>query len=677
MSKYNESFEAHSELSNLLSGVLEESVDMDCENFPFTSEFRSLADRYGNCSELNHGGMKRIEVVQDNLTGSPVAKATLIDQTNPDAVEAFFREARITAALKHPNIITVYDIGFDENERPFFMMELLAGDCLQTVLTKLKNGNRDYLKRYPLNVRLNIFLKICDAISYAHSYGVVHLDLKPENIQLGQFGEVYVCDWGLAKIISDDREFKTFDTGVYNIGTLSGDIKGTPGYMAPEQIKKKFGKKGKRTDVFSLGALLFSLLNLTPPFAGEDLKTTLNNTISKQFTDWDKKLPQSLKAVCMKAMSLKRAQRYPTVDLLSKEIIAYLNGFATAAEDAGFISQLKHFINRNKRISYTVFLSTIILFITSSIFVKKLKQNEKEARLAQKNAETNLKRFKTEQRKAEKAYTLYSGEKKMAHRRLLKIHESENLKQQNLPTLILLSRHYISIGSYENAVKLLKTVIRLHPDHSKALTLLGEAYLFQFEFAEAAVTFEKIGAIKYNELSTICEKYVKLKADSEHLPDEHFTELLTELNSNNSLKNYAIKLIEMLPLVDYRESFIPLLEKSLEILNPKQEILNFTVERKEGKNYIDLSNNPGITNIKPLNDIYIHSLNLRNSGVKNLNSLPNKPKLYALDLSGTNFTNVLQLVRGFPGLKELTISDGQFTDKEIGMLPRALKLIYR
>ena len=170
-------------------------------------DFLTTEDRYQESKIVDQGGMKKIIKTTDSLTSRSVAKALLIDYEDEDKVERFLKEARLTAALEHPNIIPVYDIGFDEKEGPYFIMKLVGGRNFATILKSLSSKNSAESpassESFSLQDLMDIFLKICDAVAYAHSKGIVHLDLKPENIQIGEYGEVLVCDWGLAKILDE------------------------------------------------------------------------------------------------------------------------------------------------------------------------------------------------------------------------------------------------------------------------------------------------------------------------------------------------------------------------------------------------------------------------------------------------------------------------------------------
>ena len=174
--------------------------DYRLEKFYFDSdEKESLSDelsqnRYTDFQEIGRGGMKAIFSVLDNYGKRKVAYARLVSSEDEKLSDAFIREARLTAQLEHPNIISVYDVGMEQSGAPYFTMELKTGDSLSSALKK----------EYDLNSMLNVFIKICDAIAYAHSRKIIHLDLKPDNVQLGKFGEVMVCDWGLSKVIDSE-----------------------------------------------------------------------------------------------------------------------------------------------------------------------------------------------------------------------------------------------------------------------------------------------------------------------------------------------------------------------------------------------------------------------------------------------------------------------------------------
>lgn len=317
------------QLQTQLTELCSEALDVTTETRrhlarPFIPEGISDQTRFQEQSFHAIGGMKRIFKVKDVRTNRFVALAELKDQRPSEAKKnQFLREARIAAALEHPHIMPVYDLGVNNYGQPFFTMKFLRDESLYKVLKEWSKRNPVYMRQYPRRTLLAAFLKICEAVAYAHSCGVIHLDIKPANIMIGAYGEVYLCDWGLAKIVheaEESSESPSFDATTFNDITLSGQIKGTPGFMAPEQIDRNLGRKDERTDIYALGALLYHILTLKKPLSGlpvqEILQRTLSGEISKPSEISIDPVSKDMEAVCLKAMQPAPALRYPKVSQL-------------------------------------------------------------------------------------------------------------------------------------------------------------------------------------------------------------------------------------------------------------------------------------------------------------------------------------------------------------------------
>jgi len=271
---------------------------------------------------IGRGGMGEVVVAQDQRIGREVAVKRIRAQTpTHDAVERFLREARIQARLDHPAIVPVYELGTDAAGLPYFTMKRLTGVTL---------GKR-LADKAPIQPLLNAFVAVCNAIQLAHTRGVVHRDLKPSNIMLGDFGEVYVLDWGVARVIAD-RSRSTHpmqaiaDHDAIEDGTTAGAILGTPGYMPPEQIKGS--EVGPSADVYALGAILFEILAGEPlhPRGEAALGTTLTHpqeAPAKRAAD--RTIPPELDGVCFDALA-EAADARPTARELATRIQAYLDG---------------------------------------------------------------------------------------------------------------------------------------------------------------------------------------------------------------------------------------------------------------------------------------------------------------------------------------------------------------
>jgi serine/threonine protein kinase len=394
-----------------------ENVDF-VEFSPLYREISENSDNYSDSTKIDAGGMKSIYRVFDKNTGRYLAMAKLHDDTPEELYEPFIREARLTAALEHPNIIKVHEINLDSNGAPFFTMDLKIGDSLSDILEKLKQKDEEYLKQYQLRSLMMIYLKICDAIAYSHSREILHLDLKPENIQVGHYGEVLVCDWGLAKIIgqeTNDDEL-LLNPDLLNNVTLSGHIKGTPGYMSPEQVDQQ-KHKTKAMDIYALGAILYSLLTIERPLEGDTdeilTKTLEGQVISPKLRTPDADIPDSLNAVVLKAMNIAPDKRYVTVDNLTVDIHKYLDGYSTGAENADAFKELSLFYQRNKTLCKVSIGALITLITATIIFINYLNQSRNNEELARKEAEANQHAAEVSRIEAEMNFKKYVSEKEM------------------------------------------------------------------------------------------------------------------------------------------------------------------------------------------------------------------------------------------------------------------------
>ncbi len=220
--------------------------------------------RYLQRAVLGEGGMGQVQQVDDAVLGRSVARKVMHSDiaARPEGVKRFLREARVQGRLEHPAVVPVYDLGLDADGVPWFTMKQVRGLTLQAVLEGIGRGDHELQARFPRRRLLTAFVQVCRAIDYAHSRGVLHRDLKPGNIMLGEFGDVHVLDWGLAGLAHAPMEAEVLPTPP----TRSGSVFGTPGYMAPEQVLRK--PLDERADVYALGAILFEVLTLTPMFSG-------------------------------------------------------------------------------------------------------------------------------------------------------------------------------------------------------------------------------------------------------------------------------------------------------------------------------------------------------------------------------------------------------------------------
>jgi serine/threonine protein kinase len=347
---------------------------------------RKVPGKYKIEQTIASGGMKTIRQARDCDIGRKVAIAEILPDLNADPakINRFIQEARITANLEHPNIVPVHELGRNSDDTPYFVMKKLSGETLSSVVSKLKKKDKDYLKKYNLHHRLRIFMKVCNAVAFAHSKNIIHLDIKPENIQVGDFGEVLLLDWGLAKMPDDEKNQTQTEAQNFNADdkvnddelsnsildvTLDGVIKGTPGYMAPEQVYGKNKEKDNRTDIYALGAVLYFLLTYKRPVEGDTTGALMVSTLNDEIKPPSERVPEnqipkSLDAVAMKALAFDKKDRYQKVEELIADIDAFLRGYATSAEHAGFVTRFILMLKRHKALA----LSTALLFLTISAF---------------------------------------------------------------------------------------------------------------------------------------------------------------------------------------------------------------------------------------------------------------------------------------------------------------------
>lgn len=291
---------------------------------------RETIGRFEVLRRLPEGGMGVVYEGWDPELGRRVAIKTL----HPAALELldlrrrFDREAPQTAQIEHPNIVPVYESGVDQQGRPFFVMRLVEGRSLRDVLEALRAGDPEAEERWSLRRLLVAFVQVCQAVAFAHERGVVHRDLKPANIMTGPLGEVVVVDWGLSRQVGELHTPGEW-AGSGEQLTQDGAVIGTPGYIAPEQT---WGKPvDAKSDVWSLGAILYELLTREPAFTGDSFHSLYYRPATEppqppQLRAPDRLIPKEIAEVCMKALALAPEDRFPDAAALAVAVEAFLEG---------------------------------------------------------------------------------------------------------------------------------------------------------------------------------------------------------------------------------------------------------------------------------------------------------------------------------------------------------------
>lgn len=410
---------------------------------PRPSHAPRAEDRYRLLDNFAHGGLGNIWRAEDTAIHRQIAFKELLPRAlkNPRIIERFLEEAQITGQLEHPGIVPIYDVGVQENGTPFYAMKLLKGGNMEEAIEALHALPRDSTERQLAFTRLlRQFIAVCQAVGFAHDKGVLHRDLKPLNVMLGEFGETLVLDWGLAKVVDvlgqqeiatdsggqldhadpnaslDEgtiAESPTADTdaavthsgataaavtsaGAANVTsaavggtqagrtepgtfvrrqvttnartagsqTMMGQIMGTPAYMPPEQAQGLIDELDARTDIYSLGGILYKLLTNQQPVARGKAQDVLTKVIRGEITpprEIDPSIPPPLEAICRKAMALLQADRYAKALDLAADVEAWLADEPVSVYPDRWQTKLRRWYKRHRGLVHSGGVAAVVL----------------------------------------------------------------------------------------------------------------------------------------------------------------------------------------------------------------------------------------------------------------------------------------------------------------------------
>jgi eukaryotic-like serine/threonine-protein kinase len=302
----------------------------------------TASERFRILRPHKKGGLGEVFVAVDTELNREVALKEIQDKHADDRQSRarFLLEAEITGSLEHPGIVPVYGLGVYADGRPYYAMRFIRGDSLQEAIKRFHQSepetlSKDSDRNLELRKLLGRFIDVCQAMQYAHDRGVVHRDLKPDNIMLGKYGETLVVDWGLAKARGDpsepeasaneDIEFPLRPTSANGTAeTVAGHAFGTLAFMSPEQAAGKLDTIGSASDVYSLGATLYTLVTGKLSMDGKDVLAKIKRGDYPRPRQVNAEVPTALEAICLKAMALKPADRYATPMLLADDIEHWL-----------------------------------------------------------------------------------------------------------------------------------------------------------------------------------------------------------------------------------------------------------------------------------------------------------------------------------------------------------------
>ena len=555
-------------------------------------------DHYSVFEEIGSGGAKKVFRAVDNHSGREVA---YIRPANDQLEELFLREARITSYLQHPNIIPVYEVSAESE--PYFVCKLLRGGSLQEKVADL-SGERSLMI---------LFKKICQAMEYAHSRGVLHMDLKPENIHLDKFGEALIIDWGLAEIICTDDVESPLDNPLIatreSISSLPYGI-GTPGFMSPEQIRA--ASPSVRSDVFSLGALLYFMFKRSAPFEGDSLDDVASKTLTQAREELViDSVSSGVQAIIRKCLSIEPGDRYSSVKGLIQDVDAYLCDYVPQAENARLIHHLRMLYRRNKRFCQLTALFLIMMGVGLYLHVKQLTESRLMALEARDNAEQ---------------------EKERAEKYLAEVLEKD---ENNRKLSVALAPRYVQAAeeaweyfNFKAAEEYCRLAMHLDPDNLDAKSLFGKILFSKGEFTKAVPLISESSSSHSVKvlLKDLSQSSQPLKDILKNNQDNHQVRVL---KSRYLMRQYLEKqnlnlLREVIVLLDQKVATVNVsLDNGLVNLakNKELHLVNFIGALPEAK--INLSHTK-ITNLEVFRHREISELNVSYTPLWNLSPLENK-----------------------------------------------------
>jgi len=632
--------------------------------------------RYDAVEEIGKGGVKKIFNVYDRDLCRNVALARLREDVPRSMRDIFLNEARLTAQLDHSNIIKVHDIREDVDGGVYFTMDLKTGHSLKDLIDQRVDPEKP-LDEETMQELLDIYIRVCDAVAYAHSKDIIHLDLKPENVQIGRYGDVTLCDWGLGtslkKIDIEDVAENLFFRHLMLTKPTDERITGTPGYMAPEQLEPK-RRKDQRTDVFGLGALLYTMLKGKPPLLGQLSMEDDGAESIPPLSSTERVIPESLEAIAKKAMEENPGERYDSVDDLIYDVRRYVNGYTAVAENAGFIKELNHFLRRNKTLCAVIGGAGLALFILTWVFIYHLDQSRKEEQRARVASENALKLFTNER----SARVELSEE-------LLEFLVKQN---QSINGVYFFSEPQRSIF---NGHQTMEAMLETNPGNPFALREKAMLFVLGTRFDEAHAIYEALTQDEDPESRALAqiaemfhdkEGYYRTDA-TVPIGVGKFAEVIAWIRERFPKQRV---LTSRMLIYDYRSrenhsGYDQVIREMIHYFNPNwgQQVFGYDRAKQHlkigGVRVRQLSHYNGHGHKSFLAYIPIQSLDVSGLNVRGIDDLRGMTQLKKLNISKTPIPEV-PTVEDFPMLQELIISRQQFSPQQLERVAESVKVVY-
>jgi serine/threonine protein kinase len=401
--------------------------------------------------EPRKGGIGQVWRVKDKELGRVLAlkELRLEYRMNAPVRESFFREAQVNAQLTHPNIVPLFDFIRRPGGPAFCTMQFIEGrtltDAIDDYHVKRRQG-----KESPLDLRelLTAFIAVCQAVGYAHDHGVLHRDLKGGNVVVGHHGEVFLLDWGLAKLRDGRQQAVNLATTASGMETQHGERLGTPSYMAPEQAAGAVSRITERTDIYGLGAILYEVLTGQPPFP-LDVPPDTNSEQWKRLLDelymriqehgpppprqLNSAVARPLEAICLKALHRHPEERYASAQAVVQDITSWLAGEPVSAWPDPWHVRARRWSNRNK--SWVIATSSVIVAILTMAILWATEQDRQRLYIAQDQTRWALKSEQRAKQAAQKSARLVSEQRDLALGTIRAVSDEIHSELKNRPAM--------------------------------------------------------------------------------------------------------------------------------------------------------------------------------------------------------------------------------------------------